>query len=116
MEHIIRAFGYSLEGLRAAFRSEFAFRVEVFVFAVFFPFACLINVSPASRAILIMSLFLVLLAELGNTAIEAVVNRISTEIHPLSKKAKDVGSAMVFITLINAGCCWGVILWAKLFS
>lgn len=114
-QHIIRifkAFGYSLEGLKSAFCSEPAFVIEVFAFIIFTPIACLLPVSLVFKALMISSLFLVLIIELGNSAIEAVVDRISLEHHPLSKKAKDIGSAAVLLSLINAGVIWAMALYS----
>jgi len=77
--------------------------------------ALLLPVSLAEKALLLTTLALVLLAELANTAIEAVVNRISDERHELSGKAKDIGSAMVLVALVNAGIVWLLILWGCVF-
>jgi diacylglycerol kinase (ATP) len=107
---IVKAFGYSLDGLRAAYVSEAAFRQELWLCAVAIPIACWLDVTPVERALLIGSLFLVLISELINTAIETIVERISPDIHPLSKKAKDIGSAVVLMALFGAGGIWGIIL------
>lgn len=111
IHRLIRAFGYSWQGLRAAFETEWAFRAEIYVTPPMVLIALLLPVSLAEKALLISTLFLVLLAELANTAIEAVINRISEEQHPLSGKAKDIGSALVLIALLNAGAVWLLILW-----
>ncbi len=112
MIRLIKAFGYSLEGLKAAFLSEPAFVIEVICCVIMIPMAILLPLSLLYKALLLSSLFLVLMMELINSAIEAVVDRISLDKHPLSKKAKDVGSAGVLLSLINAGVVWGIALWS----
>jgi diacylglycerol kinase (ATP) len=107
---IIKAFGYSLEGLRAAYATEAAFRQELWLCAVAIPIACWLDVTTVERALLIGSLFLVLIAELLNTAIETIIERISPDIHPLSKKAKDIGSAVVLMSLLGTAGIWGIIV------
>lgn len=110
IKRIILAFGYSIEGIRAAL-SECAFRLEILISIIAIPFAFIIAHNPAELALLISSLFLVMIVELLNTAIETAINRISLEIHPLSKKAKDVASAAVLLSIINATIIWLIILW-----
>lgn len=110
LRRLIRAFGYSLQGLKAAFETEWAFRVEVFVAPPMAVLALLLPVPLAEKALLLSSLFLVLMAELVNTAIETVIERIAPDRHPLSGKAKDIGSAVVLLALINAGLIWGLVL------
>lgn len=107
---LVRAFFYSLSGLRHAFASEAAFRLECFFFLFLCPIALLIDVEKAERVALVGSLFLVLIVELINSALETTINRISTEIHPLSKQVKDMGSASVFIALMNVLITWAIIL------
>lgn len=107
---IINATRYSLEGLVSTFRSEAAFRQELALVCIGVPIALLLHITNVERALLIGSLLLVLMVELFNTAIEAAINRISQDIHPLSKRAKDAGSAAVFLALVNAACMWGIIL------
>ncbi|MFZ5862889.1 MAG: diacylglycerol kinase [Nitrospirota bacterium] len=111
---LLRALRFSWAGLAAAWRSEWAFRVDVIVFLVGAPAALWLGHTGLERAALIASLFLVLIAELVNTAIEAVVDRIGPDRHALSKKAKDVGSAVVFLALLNAGVVWVLILFSRL--
>ncbi len=110
IRRLIRAFGYSMEGIKAAW-GEAAFRIEIMVIIIALPLAFAIAHNPAEKALLIASLFLVLIVELLNTAVETVVNRISTEIHPLSKKAKDIASGAVLVSIINAVIIWLVVLW-----
>lgn len=108
---IFKAFGYSLQGLKAAFLSEPAFVIEIICCFLMLPFACLLSLPVVSKALLISSLFLVLIVELINSAIEATIDRISLERHPLAKKAKDIGSAAVLLSLVNAAAVWGMVLW-----
>jgi diacylglycerol kinase (ATP) len=110
LRRIWNAFGYSLSGLRSAYRAENAFRQECWLAAVLIPLACFLHVGGIGRALMIASLLLVLLVELINSAVEAVVDRISLERHELSKHAKDVGSAAVFIALLNVVVVWFSVL------
>ena len=113
--HVVHALGYSLRGLRAALRYEEAFRIELLVAALMLPLAFWIGQSPLDYALLIGSLLLVLIVELINSAIEAVVDRVGVEHHELSGRAKDIGSAAVFIALLNAGLVWSMLLWSRFF-
>ena len=110
VKRLIAAFGYSLEGLSSAWQGEKAFRLEVILTAVAVPTALFMPVSSVGKALMIGSLMLVLVAELLNSAIEAAVDRVSPDRHPLSKRAKDMGSAAVFITLLNVVIIWGLLL------
>lgn len=112
VKHLISATGYSVRGLRSAFREEAAFRHELSAFVILLPLALWLDVSAAERSILIASLVLVLIVELINSAIEAVVDRIGLERHELSGRAKDLGSAAVFLAMMLVLVCWGVILLA----
>lgn len=107
---LVRAFGHSINGLKAAWYSEEAVRVEIALLAVLCPLAFFVTRSGIERALLIGSLMLVLITELLNTAMEKTVDRISTERHDLSKKAKDIGSAAVLIAIINAIVIWVLVL------
>jgi len=104
------ALRYSMEGLAAAFRNEEAFRLELFLAVALIPATFLFAVSGVAKALMIASVLLVLIVELLNSAIEVVVDRISTDSHPLAKRAKDIGSAAVFLSLINAGAIWLLVL------
>ncbi len=106
LQRIVKATGYSLNGLRAAFRSEAAIRQEAILCAILIPIALLLDVSPVEKWILIAPLILVFICELVNSAIEAVVDRIGPEHHELSGKAKDIGSATVFIALAFSTFTW----------
>ena len=110
MERILKAAGYSWAGLRAAWQSEPAFRQEVFLCIPLVPLAVWLGDTGLERAAMIGALLLVLIVELINSGLEAVVDRIRSEINPLSKTAKDVGSAAVLISLINVVVVWGLIL------
>lgn len=102
----------SLQGLAAAWRHEVAFRLEVVAFVFFVPLAFLVGKSTAERALLVGSLLVVLIVELVNSALEATLDRISLEDHPLIGRAKDLGSAAVFVALVNAVAVWLLILLA----
>jgi diacylglycerol kinase (ATP) len=105
------ALKHSYNGLRTTFRSESAFRQETALGVVLIPCALLVPVSPVERVMLIGSVLLVLLVELLNSAIEAVVDRISLDLHELSGRAKDCGSAAVLIALVITSMTWATILW-----
>lgn len=111
LKRIFSAFGYSMAGFKSAWRSEHAFRQELFV-VVIATIAALLLPVPAWQKLLLIAVFvLVLIVELINSAIEAVVDRVSLERNPLSKNAKDFGSAAVLLTLMLALATWLVILW-----
>ncbi|EWC40266.1 diacylglycerol kinase [Stutzerimonas stutzeri] len=107
---IWHASGYSLAGLKATYRGEAAFRQLVLLNLLLIPLAMLLDVSRVERAVLIAVVFLGLIVELLNSAIEATVDRISLELHPLSKQAKDMGSAAQLLVLCLIGLVWTVIL------
>ena len=104
------AFKYSADGLKAAYKAEAAFRQELFMALVLLPLALWLPVAPTERAVLMGSVFLVLVVELLNSAVEAVVDRVSLENHPLSKRAKDIGSAAVLLALMMMAAVWASIL------
>lgn len=116
LTHLVHSTRYSWKGLKAAFRNEAAFRQEVGITAIMLPFAWWIGEGPVSWLLLVSSLFFVLTVELLNSAIENVVDRIGTEHHELSGRAKDIGSAAVMLSLIMAGLTWGLLGWEKFFS
>jgi diacylglycerol kinase (ATP) len=101
---------YSLNGLQAAFQHEDAFRQEVIVAAVLVPITFWLDVAAFERALMIATIILVLIVELLNSAVEAAVDRISLEDHRLAKRAKDIGSAAVFMSLVNVAVVWAAIL------
>lgn len=102
--------GIALQGLRAAWLHEDAFRQEVLVAAIAIPVALLSNTSVVSKALLLSSILLVLIVELLNSALEAAVDHTSLELHPLAKRAKDIASAAVFMSIVNAVAIWGLVL------
>ena len=105
-----KAFFYSMAGLKAAYVHESAFRQECWLAIIFTPLALCLPVDIPSKALLAGSTLLILIVELLNSAIEAVVDRISFEHHELATRAKDIGSAAVFIALVNWLLLWGLIL------
>ena len=107
LARILAAFRYSIYGLQAAFKSEAAFRQEIFLFLVFLPILYYLPVSPVFKAVLLLANTLVLIVELLNSAIEAVVDLVSPEFHTLAKQAKDMGSAAVLVSLILSLLLWG---------
>ena len=107
---IWNAFFYSMEGLKAAYVNEAAFRQEVLLAIVLIPLAIVLKTPLTGKALMIGSVLLVLLVELLNSAVEAVVDRVSYEHHELAKRAKDIGSAAVLIALINCGVIWLLVL------
>jgi diacylglycerol kinase (ATP) len=111
---IVQAFFSSCAGLADAFRHEAAFRQEVALAVVLIPAALLMNVSATERVLLVGSMMLVLIVELLNTGIEVTIDRISYERHPLSKLAKDVGSAAVLLSLVLLGLVWAIIALPKI--
>jgi diacylglycerol kinase (ATP) len=111
MNRILRALKYSWHGIKSAFSSEAAFRQDVVIFIIGTITAIFLPVGNIEKYLLASSLLLIILMELANTAIETTINRISTDIHPLSKKAKDIGSAMVFLAFANAIAIWAIVLW-----
>lgn len=110
---LFKAIGHSAAGFRSAYRTEAAFRQEVWLAAVLLPAAATLPVAPLERLMLAGSILLVMVVELLNSGIEAVVDRISLDRHDLSKHAKDVGSAAVLLSLVNALAIWSVILWGR---
>ena len=114
LRRIIDATGYSMKGLAAAFRHEAAFRQEAALCAVLLPVSFWLADSPVEWFILVAPLFLLLIVELLNSAVEATVDRVGDEPHPLSGRAKDMGSAAVFITLVFLAVSWGAVIWRHL--
>ena len=107
---IIDAAGYSWKGFRAAFKHEAAFRQELFLLLILAPLALWFGDNGIDYALLIGSLLLVLITELLNSAIEEVVDRIGPEHHKLAGRAKDIGSAAVFVALVNVALVWFFVL------
>ena len=110
IRRLIRATGFSLKGLAAVARHETAFQQELALTVVLVPLALWLGDNGLERALLIAVWLLVLMFELVNSAIEAVVDRIGPEQHTLSGRAKDIGSAVVLVALINAALVWSLVL------
>ena len=111
---IFKAAQWSFQGLRAAWLHESSFRLEVYLFAVLAPVAWWLGGNGVERALLIGSMLLVLSMELLNSAVEAVIERYGAEYHELAGRAKDMGSAAVFVLMLNVLLCWGLILGPRL--
>ncbi|MBD9376971.1 MULTISPECIES: diacylglycerol kinase [Pseudoxanthomonas] len=111
---ILKAAIWSMQGLRAAWLHESSFRLEVYLLIVLAPLALWLGDTAVERVLLIGSCLLVLAAELLNSAIEAVIERYGPEHHELAGRAKDMGSAAVFVLMMNVLLCWGLILWPRL--
>ena len=107
---IIKATGYSIKGIRAAYKNEAAFRQEVAASLVLIPLALYLGDSGVERALLLGSWLLVPLVELINSSIEAVVDRVGSEMHELSGRAKDIGSASVALAIMIATIVWALVL------
>ncbi len=105
------ALGYSRDGIKAAWQNEAAFREEILLAAIAIPLAIFLGKTGVDRALLIGSILLILIVEILNSAIEAVVDKASPEKHELAKRAKDMGSAAVLFSLLNAAVVWACLLW-----
>ena len=110
LKRIWNALFYSLDGLGAAFKHEDAFRQEVLLALILIPVAVYLPVSGVGKGLMIVSVLLVLIVELLNSGIEAVTDRVSLEDHALAKRAKDLGSAAVMLSLINVAAVWLLVL------
>ncbi|WP_318390940.1 diacylglycerol kinase [Enterobacter sp.] len=111
LTRIIKAAGYSWKGVRAAWINEAAFRQEAVAVLLAIAIACWLDVDAITRVLLIGSVALVMIVEILNSAIEAVVDRIGTDFHELSGRAKDMGSAAVLMSILLALATWGMLLW-----
>ncbi|CFW14495.1 MULTISPECIES: diacylglycerol kinase [Vibrio] len=109
---VINATGYSWQGLKAAFQHEAAIRQELALLVIAAGVLCLLGLPILERLLMFSSVVLVLIVELINSAIEAVVDRVGAERHELSGRAKDIGSAAVMVSLLLAGLIWGSLLYA----
>ena len=108
---LFNALGYSRDGLCAAWKNEAAFREEVLLAIVAIPLAVFLGETGVDRALLIGSVLLILIVEILNSGLEAVVDKASPEKHELAKRAKDMGSAAVLLSLVNAATIWACVLW-----
>ena len=113
LTRLINALGYSRDGLASAWKHEAAFREEVLLAVVAIPLGLWLGQGGIEKALLVGSILLILIVELLNSAVEAVVDRVSGEHHELSKRAKDIGSAAVLTALANVFCVWACILWER---
>jgi diacylglycerol kinase (ATP) len=114
LDRILHAAGYSWAGLKAAYTGESAFRQETWLVILAAPLAFWLGRDWVQVALLLGSLLLVLIVELLNSAIEAVVDRVSFELHHLSKRSKDIASAAVLLSLLLAAGIWGAAVWQQL--
>jgi diacylglycerol kinase (ATP) len=111
---IARALVWSIQGLRAAWTHEASFRLEAYLCVILFPLGLWLGQDGVEKALLCGSLILVLSAELLNSAIEALVDKVSPEFHELAGRAMDLGSAAVFVLMLNVMLCWALVLWPRL--
>lgn len=112
LRRLINAFGYSMDGFKAAYQNEDAVRMEVLMSVVLIPLALYLGHTGLDKAVMIACVILVVIVELLNSAIEATVDRISLENHHLAKRAKDIGSAAVLLSLANLTVVWALVLLA----
>jgi diacylglycerol kinase (ATP) len=110
LKRLVNAFGYSLAGFKAAYKHEDAFRQEVLLAVILIPLALWMPLLAINKALMIASVLLVIIVELLNSAIEATVDRISLENHDLAKRAKDIGSAAVLVSLMNVVVVWILVI------
>ena len=110
IKRLFNAFKYSVAGTLAAFKHEDAFRQEVILSVVLIPLAIYLGQTAIEQALMIGSILLIIIVELLNSSVEATVDRISIKRHKLAKRAKDIGSAAVFFSLVNAVVVWFLIL------
>ncbi|HIJ78162.1 MAG: diacylglycerol kinase [Desulfobulbaceae bacterium] len=110
IKRLINAFGWSMAGLAAATKNEKAFQQELILCLLLGPVAILLGKNATEQALLVGALLLILIVEMLNSALEAVVDRIGPEQHELAGRAKDMGSAAVFLAMVNAAIFWALIL------
>jgi diacylglycerol kinase (ATP) len=110
VRRLINAFGYSVDGFKAAFQNEDAFRQELFLAAVLVPLGLYLGKTGLEKAILAGVVLQILIVELFNSAIEAAVDHTSIDIHPLAKRAKDIASATIVVAFVIMFGVWGLVL------
>ena len=110
--HVWHAMGVAWQGLRSAFEHEDAFRQELMIATIAIPVAMFSSTNMTGKAVMIGSVFLLLIMELINSALEAAVDHTSLSLHPLAKRAKDIASAAVFLSIVNACVMWGLIFFS----
>lgn len=113
IKRLLHALFYSFCGLKVAFKGEAAFRLEICLSVFIIPLALYLDLVAVKKVMLVGSWMLVIIVEIINSSIESVVDRISLDLHPLSKKIKDMASAAVFLALINAIIVWFVIIFSR---
>ena len=113
LDRVLRATGHSMSGLALAYRGESAFRQEFWLAALLLPLAFWVGRGWLEITALLASVLLVLIVELLNSGIEAAIDRVSFEFHELSKRAKDLASAAVFLSLVLCSMVWGTALWQR---
>ena len=113
LKRIYNAFFYSMAGLANAWKNEAAFRQEAFLAIVLIPISFWLGHDATQIGLLILSVFVVLITELLNSAIESAIDRIGSEQHELSKRAKDIGSAAVFISLVSLAVIWSLVIYER---
>jgi diacylglycerol kinase (ATP) len=113
LRHILSAAIWSAAGIRAAWKNELAFRVEAIIIIIMIPVGLWLGRSAVERALLVAACLLILIVELLNSAIEAVVDRIGKERHELSGRAKDMGSAAAFFSMLTAALVYAVIVYER---
>jgi diacylglycerol kinase (ATP) len=116
LDRVVRATGYSLAGLKTAYRGERAFRQETWLAFVMMPAAFWLGRTWVEVTLLAGSVGLVLIVELLNSGIETAIDRVSFELHELSKRAKDLASAAVFLSLVLCASVWATAVWTRFFS
>ena len=116
LQRILKAAGYSWAGLKSAYKYEAAIRQETWLMTVFLPLAFYVGLTPIERILLIGATLLVYIVELLNSAVEASVDHTSLDAHPLAGRAKDIGSAAVFVALINFALVWSMLVFANFFA
>ena len=109
---IVKATQYSWQGFKAAFHNEEAFRQEIFLAVILIPLGFYLGSTGLEKALLISVILIILIVELLNSGIEAIVDRVSTDHHELSGRAKDIGSAAVLLSLVNAAVVWAFVLFS----
>lgn len=114
-DRILKAAKWSMQGLSAAWLHESSFRLEVYLFVLLAPVALWLGQTPVEKVLLVGSMLLVLSVELLNSAVEAVIERYGAEFHELAGRAKDMGSAAVFVVMMNVLLTWGLLLLPRLF-
>ena len=108
---ILNAIRYSLEGFAAAWKNEAAFREELLLAVITIPLAFYLGKTGVDRALMVGAMLFILIVEILNSGLEAIVDKASPEKHELAKRAKDLGSAAVFLSIINAAVIWACVLW-----